>query len=96
MNERLQVEVVYASQDKQSCIPLSMPIKSTVEEAITCSGILFLFPEIDLAVQRIGIFSQPCRLEDSIKEGDRIEIYRRLSIDPKEVRRAKAKKAIAG
>ena len=54
------------------------------------SGILDIFPEIDLGKQKVGIFSQARGLMDIVKEGDRIEIYRLLVIDPKEARRKRA------
>lgn len=89
--KRIHIEVVYASKTKQHLIKLSVNEGSTIETAIEQSGILTLYPEINLAKHKVGIFSKVKALSDEIKEGDRIEIYRPLLIDPMEARRAKAK-----
>jgi putative ubiquitin-RnfH superfamily antitoxin RatB of RatAB toxin-antitoxin module len=91
-NKLLKVEVVYASPESQKMLTLEVPEKSTVETVIDRSGIIELFPEIDLTQQKVGIFSKVCQLTDIVKEGDRIEIYRPLLIDPKEARRNRARK----
>lgn len=88
----VRVEVCYASDHSQKIIAMSLPLGVTVEEAIIYSGILDCFKEIDLSKQKVGIFSKICALDDTLKEGDRIEIYRPLLIDPKEARRLKAKR----
>lgn len=89
---KVMVEVAYAEPTLQRIISVEVIPGSTVEAAILQSGILSLFPQIDLTKQKVGIFSKACKLTDLVKEGDRIEIYRPLTIDPKEARRAKAKK----
>ncbi|MGR8940036.1 MAG: RnfH family protein [Gammaproteobacteria bacterium] len=86
------VEVAYATRSAQALITLKMPAGATVEEAIKVSGILQQFPDIDLAVNPVGIFGQVCSLEQTLKSGDRIEIYRPLRHDPKEARRQRAVK----
>jgi putative ubiquitin-RnfH superfamily antitoxin RatB of RatAB toxin-antitoxin module len=91
-NNMVKVEVAYARPDRQCVITVEIAAGSTIEAAIRLSGILAEFPEIDLAAQKIGVFSKSCSLSDKIRGGDRIEIYRPLIIDPKEARRAKAKK----
>lgn len=93
MAERITVEVVYAKPERQSLLTLAVAPGSTVEDAITASGILQQFPEIDLALQKVGIWSRPVKLQDSVKPGDRIEIYRPLIADPKDLRRRRAEKA---
>lgn len=90
--KKIQVEVVYASLKQQKLIKLEVDENTSIETAIRLSGILNLFPEIDLTKQKVGIFSKPKSLEDPLKAGDRVEIYRPLLIDPKEARRVKAKK----
>lgn len=88
----IKVEVAYARVDEQRIISINVPMGSTIEAAIKQSGILDIFPEIDLQQQKVGVFSKQRELGDEIHEGDRVEIYRPLTIDPKEARRAKAKK----
>lgn len=88
---KISIEVAYATKEQQKIIPLEVPEGTTIKEAIQQSGILSLFPEIDLTHQKVGIFSKICELTDLIQAGARIEIYRPLTIDPKEARRNKAK-----
>ena len=96
MNNRIRVEIAYATPDRQEIISLEVPPDSTIAQAIEYSGIQERFPEIDLTKQSVGIFSRKCKLTDTVQEGDRVEIYRPLTIDPKDARRAKAtKKATA-
>ena len=91
-NKPIQVEVVYALPHMQYVMVATVIAGSTIEEVIQCSGILNLCPEISLKQQKIGIFGKRHQLSDQVKEGDRIEIYRSLTTDPKEKRRIKAKK----
>lgn len=86
----IAVEVVYASSQCQRLIELSVPAGARVAEVIAASGILREFPEIDLAVNRVGIFGQMARLDDIVHSGERVEIYRPLQADPKETRRRRA------
>jgi len=91
MNENtILVEVVYATPARQKLLTVKVPANSTVEAAIHHSGILKEFPEIDLAVNKVGIFAKACKLDTTLREKDRIEIYRPLIADPKEVRRQRA------
>src|SRR3990167_9698547 len=85
------IEVAYSAFQTQSILTIHVKRGITIEEAIHHSGILTLFPEIDLTQLNVGIFGSQCALTDIVYEGDRIEIYRPLLIDPKEARRAKAK-----
>ncbi|GMR19526.1 MAG: RnfH family protein [Gammaproteobacteria bacterium] len=87
----MNVEVVFASEHDQAIVPVSLAKGSTLEDAIRHSGILRQFPEIDLKKCAVGIFSKRAALTDVVREGDRIEIYRRLRIDPKEARRHRAR-----
>jgi putative ubiquitin-RnfH superfamily antitoxin RatB of RatAB toxin-antitoxin module len=88
----MKVEVAYAKPGAQIIFTVDVPENATAETAITASGILDRFPEIDLAKNKIGIFSKVCPIDQPIKPGDRVEIYRPLIADPKEARRARAAK----
>jgi putative ubiquitin-RnfH superfamily antitoxin RatB of RatAB toxin-antitoxin module len=90
-NNLLTIEVAYAAPNKQVILKVEIEQGSTLEDAIQQSGILIEFPEIKLAQSTIGVFSKKRQLSDLVQQGDRIEIYRSLTIDPKEARRAKAK-----
>lgn len=85
-----RVEVAYATPARQEVIEASVRPGATVEQVIRASGMLARFPEIDLTRQRVGIFGEIARLEDSVHNGDRVEIYRPLLADPKEARRKRA------
>ena len=86
----MNIEVAYAKPDQQLIIEVQVPGSCTVEQAIKLSGITSRFPEIDLSVSKVGIFSQVCTLNARLKENDRVEIYRCLLVDPMEARRQRA------
>lgn len=86
----IHVEVAYARPEVQLVIPLEVPLGTTVEEAIERSGITSRFSEIDLDVNKVGVFGELVGLTDRLRAGDRVEIYRPLSVDPKEARRRRA------
>lgn len=88
----INIEVAYATPELQKVISLEVSAGSSIEEAIQQSGILVMFPEIDLTQQKVGVFSEPRALSDMVHKGDRVEIYRRLVIDPMEARRLRAEK----
>jgi hypothetical protein len=90
MSEHIHIEIAYATPKEQLIIPLKVPVTMTAEQAIEQSEILKKFPEIDLKRNKIGIFSKPCALDMQLREGDRIEIYRPLRADPKEIRKRRA------
>jgi putative ubiquitin-RnfH superfamily antitoxin RatB of RatAB toxin-antitoxin module len=83
----MNVGVCYAEADRQVWLRLETPDGSTVEQAIRHSGILRQFPEINLVRQKVGIFGKLVKLDAPVKDGDRIEIYRPITADPKTVRR---------
>ncbi len=83
----MKVEVAYARPDQQLILEVMLPEASTIEQAIEQSGILQRFPEIDLAVNKLGVFGKLSKKTAELKAGDRVEIYRPLIADPKEVRR---------
>jgi uncharacterized protein len=93
MSEQITVEVAYALPQRQSLLTVSVAPHSSVQQVIEQSGILQQFSEIDLSTQKVGIWSRPVKLEDNVKAGDRIEIYRPLIADPKDLRRRRAEKA---
>jgi len=86
----ITVEVAYALPHEQLIIPILMQAGSTAENAIYASGITKKFPEIDLTVNKIGIFGKAARLDTVLRHLDRVEIYRPLIADPKEVRKQRA------
>ncbi len=91
-NEKITIEVIYALPNKQEIISVTVDILCTVEQAISQSKILETYPELDLDSMPVGIFSQRCKLTDSLHDFDRIEIYRPLIIDPKQARKNRANK----
>lgn len=84
------VEVAYALPKQQVVLPLKVAEGTTAEQAIRVSGILARYPEIDLAENKIGIFGKLGKLDAVLREHDRVEIYRPLIADPKEIRRQRA------
>ncbi|PKO46412.1 MAG: RnfH family protein [Betaproteobacteria bacterium HGW-Betaproteobacteria-22] len=86
----ITVEVAYALPDEQLIIPTKVSEGATAEQAIITSGILNKFPEIDLNTNKIGIFGKLTRLDTVLRHMDRVEIYRPLIADPKEVRKQRA------
>ncbi len=89
----IQIEVVYGLAHKQKLLSLSVSQGATVEQAIIESGIITLFPEIDLNKNKVGIWNKAVKLSTVLESLDRIEIYRPLIADPKEVRKRRAEKA---
>ena len=89
----IAVEVVYALPEKQYLYSVKVAEGSTVEQAILASGLLELRTDIDLAKNKVGIYSRAVKLHDVVQSGDRIEIYRPLIADPKELRRQRAERA---
>ena len=91
-DELIDVEVAYATPEQQAIIAITLPAGSTAEQAIQVSGILQQFAEIDLSVQKIGIFASVCKPEQTLNTGDRVEIYRPLVQDPMQARRNRVQK----
>jgi putative ubiquitin-RnfH superfamily antitoxin RatB of RatAB toxin-antitoxin module len=90
---RITVEVVYAKPEQQALVTLCMESGATAGQAIEQSGLLQRFPEIDPSNAAIGIFSKVCAPDRLLLDGDRVEIYRPLLADPKDMRRQRAAKA---
>lgn len=91
----IEVEVVYAAIDRQVLLRVTVPVGATVRDALLASEVDQAFPELDLASCPVGIFGKVVADPDTrqVQAGDRIEIYRPLLADPKEVRRLRAAKA---
>jgi len=89
-NELISVEVVYAKKARQALISVQLEKGLNAEQAVVQSGILEQFPEIDLDKNGLGVFSQCCKKDRILQNGDRVEIYRSLLQDPMEARRKRA------
>lgn len=88
----IQVEVVLAMPERQALVTLEVAAGSTVADAISRSGLPELFEGFELDLAKVGIFGQKTSPDQVLSEGDRVEIYRPLIADPKEVRRQRALK----
>ncbi len=90
MNNTMTVEVVYALAQQQTLLKCQVPSGATVTQAVQASGILAKYPEIDIAINKLGIFGKLTKADAVLRDKDRVEIYRPLIADPKEVRRQRA------
>ena len=88
--EKIRVEVAYALPDQQTIVALTVAADATVQEVIQASGLLDQYPDIDLQKNKVGVFGKLGKLTDTLHAGDRVEIYRPLIADPKEVRKQRA------
>jgi len=86
----INVEVAYAMAQKQIVRKVNVDAGTTLGAAIVQSGIMMDFPDLELENAKVGIYGKVASMVTVIKEGDRIEIYRPLIADPKEVRRKRA------
>lgn len=86
----IQIEVVYALPERQVMLQLSLPPGMTAKQAVKFSEISRLFPEIDLSRNKLGIFGKLVGPDRVLRDGDRVEIYRPLALDPKDTRRKRA------
>ncbi len=86
----MNIEVAYALANQQTLLSLVVDDNTTIEQGIRISGILNKYPQINLATDKVGIFGKIATLETPLRNKDRIEIYRPLIADPKEVRRKRA------
>ena len=90
MPESIHVEVVYPLPQKQEIFAVTLPLGATVLQAIEASGVLQKYPEIDLSKNKFGIFAKLAKPDAPLRDRDRVEIYRPLIADPKEVRKQRA------
>lgn len=88
----MKVEVVYALPGVADCVSVAVEPGTTLREAVVASGIPGRHPQIDLARLRVGVYGRLKPPDAIAAEGDRIEIYRLLAVDPKEARRRRASK----
>jgi uncharacterized protein len=89
-NQPITVEVLYALPHEQSLLKVNVQQGSTLADAIKQSGILEKYPEIDLASNKLGIFGKLTKQDVVLRDRDRVEIYRPLIADPKEIRKKRA------
>ena len=86
------VEVIYATLSQQNSIEVELKDGDTIKNVILASGLLDKYPEINLTINKVGIYNQVKKLDDPVNDNDRIEIYRELIANPKDVRRKRAQK----
>ncbi|NDY94554.1 RnfH family protein [Wenzhouxiangella limi] len=96
MEKQLHVEVAAALPDRQVVVPLVLSEGATVQHAIDAAGLDSRLPEFEFDNRRIGIFGRVCRPDRLLRDGDRVELYRPLKADPKEIRRQLAELERAG
>lgn len=90
MAEILNVEVCYAMANNQELVKVSLPEGATMQQALDASGLLAKYPEIDLKKNKFGIWNKLSKVDSVLRDKDRVEIYRPLIADPKEVRKQRA------
>lgn len=81
----MQIVVAYSEPGQQAALKVELPEGSSVKAAIERSGVLGLFPHIDLTKQKVGVYARVVKLDAALKDGDRVEIYRPIICDPKTV-----------
>lgn len=90
MSDVIRIEVCYALPVKQELVSLKLPAGATLLQALESSGLLEKYPEIDLKKNKFGIYAKLSRPDTVLRDRDRVEIYRPLIADPKEVRKQRA------
>ena len=88
--DKIGIEVAYALAHEQTLLKAQVPRGATLADGVRLSGILDKYPEIDLEKDKFGIFGKLSKTDTELREQDRIEIYRPLLADPKEVRKRRA------
>lgn len=86
----IRVEVVYALPERQDLVSLNLPAGATLIQAVEASGLLAKHPEIDPGRNKFGVFAKLAKADTVLRDRDRVEIYRPLIADPKEVRKKRA------
>ncbi len=87
---QIQVEVVLAMPQRQLLVSVSVDEGSTLADAIACSGISEQFEDFEIDPAKVGIFGRKASMDQVLRNGDRVEIYRALIADPKKIRRERA------
>lgn len=95
-DERIGIEVVAAWPERQVLVKLELPTGSTVADAVRASGLAERFPELEIHDDHLGIFGELCRPDRVLDDGDRVELYRPLKLDPKTIRRINAERQKRG
>lgn len=90
MDELINIEVVYALPDQQVVVPMNLPAGTSLSQALEASGLPGKYPEIDMVKGKFGSYSKLLKLDTILRDRDRVEIYRPLIADPKEVRKQRA------
>ena len=83
----MQIAVAYAGEDRRFWLRVEVDEGGTVQDAIERSGILARVPGLDLGTQKVGVYGKVVPLDAPLREGDRVEIYRAITCDPKTVPR---------
>ena len=87
----MKIEICYALADRQELVALDLPEGSTVMQAVEASGLLQKYPEIEPGgLNKLGVFAKLVKADAVLRDRDRVEIYRPLIADPKEVRLQRA------
>ena len=89
----IHVSVVCAAPDRVFLRELQLPQGASVSDAIEASGFRQAWPEVPVSAERLGVFARKADFTTLLQEGDRVEIYRALKVDPKDARRRRAKKS---
>ena len=90
MADQINVEVCYAQSATQALVGVKLPAGATLQQALESSGLLQKYPEIDLKKNKFGVWNKLSKLDTPLRDKDRVEIYRPLIADPKEVRKQRA------
>ena len=90
MADMLNIEICYAQAAKQDVVRLRLEAGATLQQALEASGLLAKYPEIDIKKNKFGIWNKLSKLDSPLRDMDRVEIYRPLIADPKEVRKQRA------
>lgn len=90
MSDKIHVQVAYALPERQDIVTMELAAGATAQQAVEASGLLQKYPDIDLAKNKLGVFSKLVKADQVLRDRDRVEIYRALIADPKEVRRQRA------
>lgn len=86
-DDAIRVEVVFATAERQALVRVDLCADAVVDDAIEASGIAGDFPDHELSTYQVGIWGRPVGRDHGLQDGDRVEIYRPLVIDPREARR---------
>lgn len=95
MTKLLSIEVVFARMHQSDIVRIKLPEGSSIRQALDVSGLLQKHPQIDLETWKFGVFGKLGKLDTALCDHDRVEIYRPLIADPKEVRRRRAEEGKA-